>query len=244
MINFYFWLKICDFFLSFFFFFFSKDFTTEIWVQSIVFSNIQHFDQISLFSSAEFPQKFDFSFSFSRLIIIFLQIKPRFEKKSARLSIKLNLYKSTEFDMNDLKKLRASMKRKKEQTVFDRNSNMQKITFANLSHKKKKIKFLSNNIFRFLSEELRVKIKSDENMIVLSFMPFLLSKTSFKFTFSRISAEVFHDEAPSVNLRGNIIKNRTEKIAFMNSKINNEIQQIAFFDDYEKLCSSDYIIFF
>ena len=147
------------------------------------------------------------------------------------------------YSMKDLKDLRASMKRKREQAASERASEMPKITFTTKSFRRKKSKLKPKNMFRFLPLNLRIRLENDENMIIMLFFLFLSSKAIPRPFFSRIPIEVFHDETFSAKLRDAISKKRIGKITFLNFKLNNEIHQIAYYDDYSKLCSPDQIIF-
>ena len=130
--------------------------------------------------------------------------------------------------MKDFKEFRASMKRKREQTASKRRSEMFDVIFVT-QFIKEKFKFKSGNMFRFLSQEFRIRLKSDERIIVLSSLFSLSSKFLFRSTFFRISVGIFHDGVFFAKLRGSIMRERIEKLAFFGFKINNDIQQFVFF---------------
>ena len=225
--------------------FFPKNFSSKIWIRFLTPSNILFSDQISPSLSANSSTNFN---SFPSSPRLFLPItvsftKQRFGKKTAsKSSIILNFNQPTLYDMNDLRELRASMKRKRKQTASERDFEMPEITFSS-KFPKNESKFRIENIFRFLSENFRIKLKNDSEMIIFSSLPFLPSKTLPRPFFSRISVKIFHDDAFPAKLKSTIMKKKTKKIAFLNFKLNNDVQMPALYDDYNKLCNSDQIIF-
>ena len=100
-----------------------------------------------------------------------------------------------------------------------------------------------NKIFRFLFDELKSVIFIEKKYIRLSIFSSVSSKTQLSFFFFRVSIKIFHDETFSIFFKNKTVKKRINKLIFLNSRLNNDFFQSAFFEKFDEMISSKFVLF-
>ena len=142
--------------------------------------------------------------------------------------------------MTDMKSVKTLFQNMKKKNVSKKKSKKSK----NITTNDADLSFIKlNKIFRFLFNELRSVIFIKKKYIRLSVFSFVLSKTQSSSSFSRVSIKIFHDETPSAFFKNKTVKKRIDKLMFLNSRLNNDFFQSAFFEKFDEMIASKFVLF-
>ena len=140
--------------------------------------------------------------------------------------------------MKSVKTLFQNIKKKK--NISKKKSKKSKNTITNDAD----LSFIKlNKIFRFLSDELKSVIFIEKKYIRLSIFSSVSSKTQSSSFFFRVLIEIFHDKTFSIFFKNKTIKKRIDKLMFLNSKLNNDFFQSAFFEKFDEMIVSKFVLF-
>ena len=140
-------------------------------------------------------------------------------------------------DMKSVKTLFQNMKKKNASKKKSKKSKNIITSNADLSFIK------LNKIFRFLFDELRSVILIEKK--IHSFVSFFICviKDAVIIFFFRVSIKIFHDETFSIFFKNKTAKKRIDKLIFLNSRLNNDFFQSAFFEEFDEMIASKFVLF-
>lgn len=175
-----------------------------------------------------------------------LPLKPR--RRTGIRTLRINLAPPESegkhpMDLDDLKEMRESLKRKREAAASEKGSMSGKPPETESSSPKPHEPPKLGQMFLFLPEILRPEIKSDGGFISMPGVPPSCPKPRPQPQFPKLVVGVTHDGTPPLKIKNGTTKPRIGKLVYLGTKVNNSVQQPALRGESGELVSQSHVIF-